>query len=218
GGPIVVLIDAHNSYVVDRGDVQYGTPTAEKLVADAKAAVRAAVAAARPGPIEIGVAAKTDYDLPHQGIASQGLRTLVVRAAGSTSAYLLIDGNNLNTGMREPIVRALEGVVDIAEVMTTDNHVVHESDGSTNPVGERYSASSIARDALAVAREAIANLAPVELRRGTKEVPDVLALGPGYTARLLTSIGDTVSVLGNALLTTFLLLLASSLVVLIAVP
>lgn len=218
GGPIVALIDAHNSYIVDRGDVQYGTPTAEKLVADAKAAVRAAVAAARPGPIEIGVAAKTDYDLPHQGIASQGLRTLVVRAADSTSAYLLIDGNNLNTGMRDPIVRALEGVVDVAEVMTTDNHVVHESDGSTNPIGERYSASSIARDAVAVAREALANLAPVELRRGTKEVPGVLALGPGYTARLLTSIGDTVSVLGNALLTTFLLLLASSLVVLIAVP
>ena len=218
GGPIVALIDAHNSYVVDEGDIQYGTAAAEKLVADAKAAVRAASAAARPGPVEIGVAANTDYDLSHQGIASQGLRILVVRAGGATSAYLLIDGNNLNAGLREPIVHALEGVVDAAEVMTTDNHVVHESDGSTNSVGERYSGAAIARDAVALAREAIANLAPVEVRRGTKEVPGVLALGPGYTARLLTSIGDTVSALGNALLTTFLLLLASSLVVLIAAP
>ncbi len=218
GGPIVALIDAHNSYVPDEGDVHYGTPAAEKLVADAKAAVQAAVAAARPGPIEIGAAVNTDYDLPRQGIASQGLRTLVIRAAGVTTAYLLIDGNNLNAGLREPIVRALEGVVDTAEVMTTDNHVVHESDGSTNPVGERYSGAALARDAAAVAREAIANLAPVEVRHGTREVPDVLALGPGYTARLLTSIGDTVSALGNALLTTFLLLLASSLVVLIAAP
>lgn len=218
GGPMVALIDAHNSYIVDRGDIQYGTPTAEKLVTDAKAAVRAAVAAARPGPIEIGVAEKIDYDLPRQGIASQGLRALVLRAAGSTSAYLLIDGNNLNSGLREPILRALETVVDVAEVMTTDNHVVHESDGSTNPVGERYPVAGLARDAVAVATRALGNLAPSEVRRGTKEVPEVLALGPGYTARLLTSIGDTVSVLGNALLTTFLLLLASSLIVLIAVP
>lgn len=216
GGPTVALIDAHNSYVVDEGDVHYGTPTAEKLVADAKAAVRAAVAAARPGPIEAGVSSRTDYDLPTQGIASQGLRALVVRAAGTTTAYVLIDGNNLSAGLREPIVRALEGVVDAAEVMTTDNHVVHESDGSTNPIGERYSGEAIARDAVAVVREARGNLGPVEVRHGTKEVPDVLALGPGYTARLLTSIGDTVSVLGNALLTTFLLLLASSLVVVIA--
>ena len=119
----VVVVDAHNSYIEDEGDITYGTPTAERLAQDARAAVRAAVLAARPGPVEVGAAVRFGYSIGRQGIGPAGIRALVVRAAGTTTAYALIDGNNLVVGHRAPILAALRGVVDAAEVLTTDNHV-----------------------------------------------------------------------------------------------
>ena len=216
GGPPIEVIDAHNSYVEGQGDVLYGTPTAEKIVADAKAAVRAALDAAADGPIEVGVSARGGYDTKEHGIGPQGMRALVIRAGGKTSGYLLIDANNLVVGMRASIVAELERLVDSAEVLTTDNHVVHEVDGTINALGERYPAAAIARDGVEVMRAALAELRPTEVRYGSKEIPAVNVLGPGYTARLLTSLGDTMSMFTHMFIATFLLLLTSSLVVVFA--
>ncbi len=211
----VVVVDAHNSYVEDEGDITYGTPAAERLTRDARAAVRAAIAAARPGPIEVGVATRGGYSIGRHGIGPSGVRALIVRAAGTTVAYALVDGNNLVLGHRARILAALEGVVDSAEVLTTDNHVVHEVDGSINPLGERYSADQLAADVRAVVGEALKDLGPSEVASGSVGVPDVPVLGPDWTARLLTSLGDTVSMFGHAFLMTFLLLLTTSAVVLV---
>jgi len=212
----VVVVDAHNSYVEDEGDITFGTPAAERLARDARAAVRAAIAAARPGPVEVGVAVRAGYSIGRQGIGPAGLRALVVRAAGATAAYTLIDGNNLVVGHRAAILASLQGVVDAAEVLTTDNHVVHEVDGSINPLGERFPAPELAADVRAVVAEAVRDLAPAEVASGSVAVPDVPVLGPNWTARLLTSLGDTVSMFGHAFVMTFLLLIATSLVVLVA--
>jgi putative membrane protein len=213
GGPPVVLVDAHNSYVEGLGDIIYGTPVAERLVTDAKAAVRAAVAAATDGPVEVGVAVRSGYSIGRDGIGPEGLRALAIRVAGSTTGYVLIDGNNLLMGQRDPIVKVLETVVDVAEVLTTDNHVVHEVDGGINPVGERIPASTLARESREVLAKARADLGPVEMRFGSKAVPAVKVLGPGLTARLLTSLGDTLSMFTNMFPATLLLLLTSSLIV-----
>ncbi|MGB6500851.1 MAG: DUF2070 family protein [Thermoplasmata archaeon] len=213
GGPPVVLVDAHNSYVEGEGDIAYGTPAAEKLLADTKAAVAAARQAARPGPIEIGVSVRDGYSIGKDGIGPHGLRAFAVRAAGTTAGYVLIDGNNLVIGDRAPIVEELGRAVSAAEVLTTDNHVVHEADGGINPVGERYPRASLVRDARSVLDAAVADLAPSEVRFGSKQVRDVRVLGPGYTARLLTSLGDTLGMFTHMFVATFLLLLTSSLVV-----
>jgi putative membrane protein len=216
GGPRLALIDAHNSFVEGQGDITYGTPAAEKLVQDTKAAVRAAVAAAREGPIEVGVGVRTGYDIGRDGIGPQGIRALVVRAAGATTAYVLIDGNNLVKGRRGSLLAALEPLVDAAEVMTTDNHVVHEVDGGTNPVGERLALASLVQGTTEAVRSALDDLGPAEARFGTREVPAVRVLGPGFTARLLTSLGDTLSMFEYMFAATFLLLLTGSLVALFA--
>jgi putative membrane protein len=216
GGPAIALIDAHNSYVEGVGDIAYGSPAAEKLAADTRAAVRAAVDAARAGAVEIGVAARGGYSTGDQGIGPQGIRALAVRAAGTTTGYVLIDGNNLMLGLRDPIVKALKRRVDAAEVLTTDNHVVHEVDGGINPLGERIPAETLIREAGEVLDAAIADLGPVEIRFGTKEVPAVKVLGPGLTARLLTSLGDTLAMFANMFPATLLLLITSSLVVALA--
>ncbi|MGC2205140.1 MAG: DUF2070 family protein [Thermoplasmata archaeon] len=209
----LALIDGHNSYVEGQGDITYGTPTAEKLVADTRAAVAAALAAAQPGGVEVGVATRGDYSIGANGIGPQGIRALVIRAAGRTSGYVLIDGNNLLVGFRDPMVRALERIVDVAEVLTTDNHVVHEVDGGINPVGERRTLEALIGDTSALLAAAKADLGPAEAHFGSRAVPSVRVLGPGFTARLLTSLGDTLSMFTNMAAATFLLLLTSSLVV-----
>ena len=213
GGPRVALIDAHNSYVEDQGDIVYGTPTAEKLLGDARAAVGAAVAQAHDGPISVGVAVRSGYSIGTDGIGPQGMRALVLRTGTTTTGYLLIDGNNLLVKMRDPIVAALQGVVTVAEVMTTDNHVVHEVDGGINPLGERHSLEAFCREAKEVMAAAVADLAPATARYGSVDVPNVRVLGPGHTARLLTSLGDTLSMFTNMFAATFLLLLASSIAI-----
>lgn len=213
GGPAIALVDAHNSYVEGKGDVSYGSPEAERLVVDAKAAVAAALAAAREGPIEVGVSVRDGYSIGTDGIGPHGLRALAVRAAGSTAGYVLIDGNNLVLGERDPIVAELRKEVDVAEVMTTDNHVVHEVDGGINPVGERCPRATLVRDARAVLAAAVADLGPADVRFGTTEVRRVKVLGPGYTARLLTSLGDTLAMFANMFPASFVLLLTSTLVV-----
>ncbi|HLM91188.1 MAG TPA: DUF2070 family protein [Thermoplasmata archaeon] len=216
GGPRVALIDAHNSYVEGQGDITYGTPAAEKLIRDCKAATRAAVAAAADGPIEVGAGVRDGYNIGRDGIGPQGIRAFVVRAAGVTTAYVLFDGNNLLLGRRDPIVHALEQLVDTAEVMTTDNHVVHEVDGGINPVGERMTTDALTRGATEAVRAALADLGPVDVRFGSREVLAVPTLGPGFTARLLTSLGDTLTMFQNMVVATFLLLLTGSLVVVFA--
>ncbi len=213
GGPPVALIDAHNSYVEGVGDIAYGTPVAEKLATDTRAAVRAALAAAKDGPVEVGVAARSGYSIGRDGIGPQGIRALAVRAAGTTTGYVLVDGNNLVLGLRDPIVQELTHRVDAAEVMTTDNHVVHEVDGGINPLGERIAADRLVRETREVLDAAVADLAPTEIRFGSRDVPAVKVLGPGLTARLLTSLGDTLAMFANMFPAMLLLLLTSSIVV-----
>ncbi len=214
GGDLAIaLVDAHNSYVEERGDISYGSPAAKKLLEDARAAVAAARAAVQMGPIEVGVAVRDGYSIGRDGIGPEGIRALVVRAAGSTVGYVLIDGNNLVVGARATILDALRSVVDVAEVLTTDNHVVHEVDGGVNPVGERTPAEALARDAKEVLTRARDSLGPAEPRFGTQTLTGVRVLGPGYTARLLTSLGDTVSMFARMFPASLVLLLTSSLVV-----
>ena len=213
GGPRPILIDAHNSYVEDQGDIAYGSPTAERLLSDARAALAAAGRAARDGPVEVGAARRGGYSIGQDGIAPLGLRALVIRTGGMTTGYLVIDGNNLLAGLRARLVEELERVVDVAEVMTTDNHVVHEVDGGINPVGERYPVEALVRDARELFEAAKADLAPAEVRSGSRVVPAVKVLGPNYTARLLTSLGDTLGMFSNMFPAALVLLLSSSLVV-----
>jgi putative membrane protein len=214
GHPELALIDAHNSYKEDEGDLTYGSPRAKRFAEDVQQAVAAAVARAAPGEVRVGVALRTGFSVGREGIGPSGVRALVVDTAGRRTAYVLLDGNNLIQGLRERLIQALGGVVDDSEVMTTDNHVVHEVDGGVNPIGERIPFDLLRETVVGVVRDAVANLEPVEVRVGTREVANVAVLGPDWTARLLTSLGDTLSMFSNAFLMTFLLLMASSMVVL----
>ncbi|HEV2519071.1 MAG TPA: DUF2070 family protein [Thermoplasmata archaeon] len=216
GGPRMALIDAHNSYVEDQGDISYGTPVAKKLATDLEGAVARARSVARASPVRVGTGVRTGYSLGADGIGPHGIRVLAIETAGTKTAYILIDGNNLVPGLRATLLQCVASLVDAAEVMTTDNHIVHEVDGGTNPVGERVAADRLAGEVRAVTQAAVEDLTDVEVVAGARPIRGIPVLQPGWTARLLTSLGDTLSMFTSALLMTFLLVLTGSLVVLLA--
>lgn len=216
GGPRVALIDAHNSYIEDQGDLSYGTPRAEKLAHDIEASVERARFLAQRTPVRVGTSVRDGYSTVATGIGPHGIRSLVIDGAGRKTAYVLIDGNNLVVGMRGLLLDALKPIVDDAEILTTDNHIVHEVDGGTNPVGERYPSSALVADVRASVEAAVADLTEVKVTSGVRRIPSIRVLQPGWTIRLLTSLSDTLSFFSDALLMTFLLVLTTSLVVLLA--
>jgi len=59
------------------------------------------------------------------GIGPGGLAVMTVSTQGQTIAYITVDGNNMQRGLRAKILRTLKSYgVDDAEVMTTDTHLV----------------------------------------------------------------------------------------------
>jgi len=87
-------------------------------------------------PFSAGYAAKTLPFPRQEGFGDLGVQVLVVNAGGQTTAYVLFDGNNMQTGAREEIRKRLLARVDECEVMTTDTHVVNTVSGR-NQVGLR---------------------------------------------------------------------------------
>ena len=85
-------------------------------------------------PFKIGV---SHLILPYsreQGFGDLGIQVIVTEVDNQRTAYILIDGNNMAAGVREKLLDPILTVVDHAEVMTTDSHVVNTITGK-NPVG-----------------------------------------------------------------------------------
>src|SRR4030065_1942829 len=61
----------------------------------------------------------------NDGMGTGGITAIVVKIAEQKTAYVVIDGNNMISGLREKILSALaEKGFDESEVCTTDTHAV----------------------------------------------------------------------------------------------
>lgn len=136
----VVVIDAHNSIEVsDKVPV-----LSEGDLKDIKEAANSAIASAlkeSQTTFKVGVAKVTPQDSdPTQGMGYGGIVAFTIMAGEQTAAYVIIDGNNMVSGLREEILESLKrfGVED-GEVLTTDTHVVNALtlvERGYHPVGE----------------------------------------------------------------------------------
>jgi Predicted membrane protein len=77
------------------------------------------------------------------------------------TAYVLVDGNNIEPGLRDMLVDAVQDRVTNAEILTTDTHVVNSVEAS-NQVGERVEATELRSLVVGLLDDAIADLEPVE--------------------------------------------------------
>ena len=135
----VMLIDAHNSNDGLEGpDLGHVTPGSERAFDMIEAAGIAGqrLSTADRGDLHVGVAWDETPWTVEEGIGPLGVRVAVADVDGHETAYVLVDGNNMEPGLRGELLDALvaEGPVDAAEILTSDTHVVN-SVKADNQVG-----------------------------------------------------------------------------------
>ena len=196
----VLLIDAHNSNDglegPDLGHVTPGSKRAFDMIEAAGVAGRRLSTADR-GDLELGIAWDETPWTPAEGIGPLGVRVAVVDVDGHETAYVLVDGNNMEPGLRGELLDALvaEGPVDAAEVLTTDTHVVNtvEADNQVGAAIPWAQLEGLVSDLVAEARD---DREPVEAGAETERAT-VTVFGNDRT-EALASHANAVVAMGGA--------------------
>jgi putative membrane protein len=158
-----LLVDAHNCNDGLEGDeLGHVVPGSERSFDLIRGAGRLGerLAALDQHRVRLGTAwDETPWD-PADGIGPLGVRVAVVAAGRNRTAYVLIDGNNMEPGLRERIVEAVDAV-DTVEVMTSDTHVVNTVEAE-NQVGEGIPEADLIDLVRTLVGRAVEDLEPVE--------------------------------------------------------
>ena len=196
----VLLIDAHNSNDglegPDLGHVTPGSTRAFDMIEAAGTAGRRLSTAAR-ADLELGVAWDETPWTPTEGIGPLGVRVAVVDVGGQETAYVLIDGNNMEPGLRGRLVDAITAgsPVDEAEILTTDTHIVNSVEAD-NQVGAGIPWDRLEGLTCDLVDEARADREPVEAGAATERAT-VTVFGNDRT-ETLASHANAVVAMGGA--------------------
>ena len=200
----VLLVDAHNSNNGLEGeDLGHVVPGSERSfdMIDGAGQLGEVLADADRGQLRCGVAWDETSWEPQDGIGPLGIRVAVFEVAGQRTAYVLIDGNNMEPGLRDAIVAELDGV-DNAEVMTTDTHIVNTVEAE-NQVGQAIPDDELIALIADLTDRAVDDLEPVEAGMASEKAR-VTVFGNDRTETLASTANAVVS-LGGALAVTFIL-------------
>lgn len=171
------VVNAHNSIC--------GTTNTQKML-DALKTVAAtclekAVSLKRL-PFRVGAATITPKEFSlEDGMGPGGITAVVVKAGEQKTAYVVIDGNNMVSGLRESILSALHSVgIDEGEVFTTDTHSVNAltlSERGYHPIGEVMDRQRLIDYIKEAALAAISDLEPAKAACRSITVPEVKVIG-----------------------------------------
>jgi putative membrane protein len=112
---------------------------------------------------------------------------LVVNAGGQKTAYVLFDGNNMQTGARDEIRRRLLARVDECEVATTDTHVVNTVSGR-NQVGLRVPVDDFYPLVEEAVIEALLDAAPARTAGATAWCRGIVVFGSQRISQLASTV------------------------------
>ncbi|MCX8153939.1 MAG: DUF2070 family protein [Candidatus Bathyarchaeota archaeon] len=152
-----IIVNAHNSIndIIDE-------PSLEVLQAVATKCLQKAVSLPSY-PFEVGAATifPKEFGLK-DGMGPGGITAIVIKVAEQKTAYIIIDGNNMISGLREEILSALhDSGFHASEVFTTDTHAVSAvvlGRRGYHPVGEVMNHKTLISYILEAAKTAEANL------------------------------------------------------------
>ncbi|MEM2875694.1 MAG: DUF2070 family protein [Candidatus Bathyarchaeia archaeon] len=132
-----------------------------------------------------------------EGLGPGGINVLIVRVENKRFAYVLIDGNNMVSGLREDILSSLRDVgVEDGEIMTTDTHVVNGvvlTRRGWHPVGEAIDKGDLILHIKKAVMQALSNTEPVEALWVTDEIPEVKVIGEEQINSLCSSVDVIIS-------------------------
>lgn len=131
-----IVVNAHNS-IDGMSDMQKALKPLETV---ATACLEKAAKLKRLS-FSVGTATVTPEEFTlTDGMGPGGITAFVVKVGGQKTAYVVIDGNNVASGLRERILAALHSTgFTEAEVFTTDTHIVNAvilGERGYHPVGE----------------------------------------------------------------------------------
>ncbi|RRJ31164.1 DUF2070 family protein [Halocatena pleomorpha] len=220
----IMLVDAHNCNNglsgLDPGHVTPGSRRSLSLI-DAANTAGARLVDAGEQSLSLGVAWDRTEWRPQDGIGPLGVRVAVVEVADQRTAYVLIDGNNMDPGLRDRIVETITGkaqrvafaadggddrsidvAIDVAEIMTTDTHVVNTVKAE-NQVGSEIPHEALMNLIVRLTEAAVDDLEPVEAGMNTEHAT-VTVFGNDRT-ETLASHANAMTSMGSALAGTFIL-------------
>jgi putative membrane protein len=172
-----VVINAHNS-IDDMVDVDASLSLLSEV---ASKCLKKAVSLPSYS-FEIGASTVFPQEFSlEDGMGSGGITAVVVKVAEQKTAYVVIDGNNMVSGLREEILAALKATgFHECEVFTTDTHAVSAlvlGRRGYHPVGEAMNHETLLNYIKEAAKAAAANLETCNAGCLRLVVPKVRVIG-----------------------------------------
>jgi putative membrane protein len=189
----LLFIEAHNSMTEVSGGVHYGTDIATEYVEGVRAAI-GHQAGELQAPFRAGVARVPVPFTRQQGFGELGIHALVIEAGGQRTALVILDGNNIVQGGRELFRDAVLALVDDAEILTTDTHVVNTITGK-NPIGMAVRPGEIIPYVQKAVQDAIADLAPATAGGATACCRGIVVFGSHRIAQIAAVVTTTLTFL-----------------------
>lgn len=172
-----VVVNAHNS--IDGAiDIQEALAALKRV---AVACLKEALSLERL-PFEVGAATVVPkkYGL-REGMGKGGVTVIVVKVEQQKTAYVVIDGNNMVSGLREKILSTLHSMgIDEGEVFTTDTHSVNAlilKGRGYHPIGEAIDEKDLIKHIKEATFSALSGLEPVKASCRNVTVQDVKVIG-----------------------------------------
>jgi putative membrane protein len=201
-----VVANTHNS-ITDVVEVEKYVGALQ--TAAAKCLQKAAALPAEPFMAGAATVYPQEFTL-EDGMGAGGITATVVQVGKQKTAYVVIDGNNMISGLREKILAALSSTgFDQSEVFTTDTHAVSAiSSGRRvkrgyHPVGEVMNRDLIISHLCDVAKKAEANLEPCKAGAASLVVPQVRVIGEAYLQAMSTLVHRSIQKAKQMLLPVF---------------
>jgi len=210
-GVTAAVVDSHHSIDLESGLEDYDPDTLHEAAIEALShALKMpqypfAVGAARVIPEEWGL---------DEGVGPCGIAALALRLeGGQTSAYVVVDGNNMVSGLRERIAGAVRDIgLDEAEVMTSDIHLVNAIGKSLrgyHPIGEKTDEERLTKYIVEAVENAVSRLRKSNMAHVRTVIPGLTVLGSkglGILGDVLESGFDLFKMAGLTIMSTALLL------------
>jgi len=143
--------------------------------------------------LEVGAANIMPKEFSLQdGMGLGGITVIVIEVGKQKTAYVVIDGNNMVSGLREKILSTLHLIgIDEGEVFTTDTHSVNAltlNKRGYHPVGEAIDHEKLISYIKEATQKAMADLEPVKTAYHSITIPKVKVIGkkPLETLCILT--------------------------------
>jgi len=172
-----VVVNAHNS--ID-GTVDIQEALAALKIVGATCLKKAV--SLKQLPLKVGAATVNpkEYGLK-EGIGLGGITVAVIEVGEQKTAYVVIDGNNMVSGLRESILSTLHlAGIDEGEVFTTDTHSVNaviSGNRGYHPVGEAIDHESLIQHIRDATFMALSGLEPVKAACRRITLSDIKVIG-----------------------------------------